>query len=142
MVDFEISMPSIRSSDLILGLPHVRRRHLADEILDLLGDRRATWTRSAGELDPVLAELPASPSDHRRRPHDDEHLAPAGPEPGERGPEEAFAEAESRPGDEALVHGQLMAEGEDLDLEVEGRTEGRGQEPEQEGQEVEHGGGP
>jgi len=69
-------------------------------------------------------------------------LLPPGPEPGEPSPEEPVAEAETRSGDRTLVDGELMAEGQDLDLEVEGRTEGRGEEAQQEGQEVGHGGGP
>ena len=91
-------------------------------------------------LRPVLAELAAPLGDGGGRLHDEQDLAPARPEPGERDPGDAVTESEARSGDGALVDGQLMAEGEFLDFEIEGGAEGSPEEAEQEGQEVGHGG--
>lgn len=125
------------------GAPdHVGFGHLPDQILGLLRDRRATRAGSAGELGPVLAELPAPPSDHRGRLHDDEYVLPSGPEPGKPTPEEAVAEADAGPGDRPLVDGELVTKGENLDLGIDVGPQARRQDPQQEAQEKPHGGGP
>ena len=69
--------------------------------------------------------------------------APPGPEPGEPAPEQPVADAEARAGDRALVDGELLAEGEHLDLEVGGvRAEPGREEPEEMRKDEPHGARP
>jgi hypothetical protein len=76
------------------GAPEwIRRGHSPDQGFDLGVDGRATTGGPAGELRPVRAEAtPLPPQDGVGR-HDQEGLPPPGPDPGERGPEEAISSA-------------------------------------------------
>ncbi len=64
----------------------------------------------------MVAESTALPGDDRSWLHDDEPFPPSRPEPGEPGPEEAVGGFESRPLHGSLADGELVPEGEDLDL--------------------------
>jgi hypothetical protein len=71
----------------------VRGGHPSDQGFDLGVDGRATFARAAREFGPVFAEAAPLPAQDGVRRHDHEGLPPPGPDPGERGPEEAISSA-------------------------------------------------
>jgi len=109
----------------------VGTRHLADQILDLLGDRRPARPAGLAELDPVLPELPASPGKDRRRLDDQKGIPPVRQEPGNPAPEDPIRWRDPWPLHGSLQHGNLMTEDGDLDLHGIPRTEEAGNEADQ-----------
>ena len=71
----------------------VRGGHPSDQSFDLGMDGRAPSGGPAGELGPVLAEATPLPPQDGVGSDDHERLPPPGPDPGERGPEEAISSA-------------------------------------------------
>jgi hypothetical protein len=101
------------------GAPEwVRGGHAGDQGPNLDIDGRATFSRPSRELSPVLAEAAALPPQDRVGRHNDESLSPAGPDFGQRDPQQAISRAQLRPGHRSLVHGKLLAEGEVLEGEL------------------------
>jgi len=63
------------------------------------------------------------PADDGLRLDNQEDLGPAGPEAAEGGPEEAVARIQGRPRSLAFEHGDLLAQGEDLQRGIASCTE-------------------
>jgi hypothetical protein len=98
----------------------VRRRHLSDEVPDLLGHRgshRGPAISWAGEARPVVSEPATLPGDHGAGPDKDECAAPSTPGPREASPEEAIGDLDARSRAEALVDSELVTQSDDLELE-------------------------
>ena len=93
-----------------------------DQIPQFLGDPRSAgaWTRPPA---PIQAKAGAMPADDGLRLDNQEDLGPAGPEAAEGGPEEAVARIQGRPWSLAFEHGDLMAQGEDLQRGIASCTE-------------------
>ena len=70
---------------------------------------RAPSGWAAREPGPVLAEAAALPAQDSVGRDDDQRLPPTGPDSGQAGPEQAVSRAELRPGQSALVDGELLA---------------------------------
>jgi len=90
------------------GAPaRVRRRHLADEILDRLVHRWSAvpCTNDGDRLD------------------EDQGIPPAKPGPGQPRPEQSIGDLGAGPGRAPLVDGELVAQREDLELEGGARSE-------------------
>jgi hypothetical protein len=74
-------------------------------------------------MGPVVSEPAALPGDHRARLDEHERVPPAGPGPREPCPEKAVGDLDAGSVASALVDGELVAQGEDLDLECGPRAE-------------------
>ena len=117
------------------GAPEgIRGGHLPDQGADLGIDWRAAAGGPARELGPVLAEATSLPPQDRVGRHNDESLPPAGPDSGQRDPEQTVDRAELRMGRQSLVDGELLAQGEVLKGELTMAADEEGEEPE----DVEH----
>jgi hypothetical protein len=101
----------------------IGRRHLPDQRTNLPRDSRSAGSPGAREPPPVLAELPATPRDHGPWLDEHERLPPAGPDSRQPGPQDPVAGAKSRPLGRALVDGELMPQGHDLELHRESGSE-------------------
>jgi hypothetical protein len=76
------------------GAPErVRGGHPDDQSLDVGVDGRTTTGGPSGELAPVLTEATPLPPQNGVWGHDHKGLFPAGPDPGQPGPEEAISSA-------------------------------------------------
>ncbi len=86
----------------------VRRRHLADEVPDLLSDR---WSAHgfAGEARPVVAEPAPLPGDDGARLDEDENIPPPCPDSGQPRPEQAVGDVGPGSWIASVVHGELVA---------------------------------
>jgi hypothetical protein len=100
----------------------VRSGHPSDEDPSLLGNRGLAGC-SVREASPVVAESAPLPGDDGAGLHEDEDTSPAGPGSGEPGPEEAVGDVDPGSSVAALVDGELVAQGEDLELEGDPRAE-------------------
>lgn len=80
---------------------------------------------------PVIAEAAALPADDGFGADEDEGGPPGLPQPGQEAPQEPVRGLEARARGAACGHGQLMAQGEDLELQVQARA-GEGAEEGQE----------
>jgi hypothetical protein len=101
------------------GAPErVRGGQAEDQRFDLGVDGRATAGRSAGEPRPVLTEAAALPPQDGGGRYDQEGPSPPRPQLGQRDPEHAVRPAKSRSSDRALVHGELLAQGEVFESEL------------------------
>ena len=103
--------------------------HPSDQSFDLRMDGR-TSSRAARELGPVVAEAAPLPAQDGVRRHDHEGLPPAGPDPGERGPEEAISSAQARSRHCSLVDGELLAQGQVREGELAMAADDEEEEPE------------
>src|SRR5207245_3380298 len=97
-------------------------------------DGRATSSGSSRELGPVLAETTTLPPQDGVGRHNDESLSPAGPDSGQRDPQQAISRAQLRPRHCSLVDRKLLAKGEVLKGELTMAAEEEGKAPKQ----VEH----
>jgi hypothetical protein len=71
----------------------------------------------------MLSELPSPPGNDRLRLNEDEGIAPAGPESGEPGPEEAIGLPDTKSIGCSLVDSELLPKGKDLGLHGSARSE-------------------
>ncbi len=100
----------------------VGARHLADEVLDRLGQPGSAGPWS-GEAGPVVAKPPALPSDDGARLDEDQGIAPAGPGPGQPRPEQSIGNLGAGPGRAPPVDSELVAQRDGLELEDGARSE-------------------
>jgi hypothetical protein len=111
------------------GAPQgIRGSHLPDQDGDLGVEGRAPRSWTAGEPGPVLAEAAALPAQDGR--DSDQRLLPAGPDPGQAGPEQAVGRAELRAGRRSLIDGELLAQGQVLESELMVAADEEREEPE------------
>ena len=105
-----MSMPSFESSPWIRRAP---QRGFAAAIFltraAISALRGGRPPGGAGEPGPALAEAAALPAQDGVGRDDDQRLPPAGPDSGQAGPQQAVSRAELRPGQSALVDGELLA---------------------------------
>ena len=103
--------------------------HLADQIPNVLGNRRPSGLAMTDLPGPEEAEAFTVPGDHRLGLDDDEGGTPIGPNPGQPCPEKPISGGQPRPLRRALEDAKLVAQSEDLDLEgcsaAEGSPKGR-----------------
>ncbi len=71
----------------------------------------------------MVAEPAALPGDHCARLDEDENVPPASPVPGQPRPEKAIGDLDARSRVAALIHGELVAQCEDLELQGGSRSE-------------------
>jgi hypothetical protein len=71
----------------------------------------------------MVPEPAALPGDHGARLDEDENVPPASPVPGQPRPEKAIGNLDARSCLAALIHGELVAQCEDLELEDGSRSE-------------------
>jgi len=79
------------------------------------------------------------PADHGVWLDDDQHVRPAGPEPGQDEPESTVDRVQARASSSALEVGQLLAEGEVLQKQVLAGLEGGAQRAKESQEEAKHG---
>ena len=105
-------------------------RHLSNQGADLRRDGRARRL-PARQPSPVIPEATPLPCDHGPRFDDDKGILPSGPDSREPRPEDSVGRPETGTDRAALADGELMAEGEDLDLQRSSGTEDGREEREQ-----------
>jgi hypothetical protein len=110
------------------------RGHLPDESGDPGIDGRAASSGPTRELGPVGAEAAALPAEDGLGRDNDQRLAPAGPDSGQAGPEQAVDRAKLWPRSRSLVDGELLAQGQVFEGKLAVAADEEGEEPE----EVEH----
>jgi hypothetical protein len=109
--------------------------HLANQLADVFWNSRSPGLATPDLPGPEQPEALAVPGDHRLRLNDDEGGAPIGPNPGQPCPEKAIGGGQFRPLHRALEDGELVTQGEDLQLKgctatedgQHGREQGREQ---------------
>ena len=97
--------------------------YLADQIPKVLGNRRPSGLAVTDLPGPEQTEALPMPGNHSLRLDDDERGAPIGPNLGQPCPEKPISGGQFRPLHRALKDAELVAQGEDLDLEGCSATE-------------------
>jgi hypothetical protein len=121
------------------GAPEgVRGGHTGNESPDLGVDGRATSSRAARELGPVLAKATPLPPQDGVRGHDHEGLPPPGPHPGQSEPEKSVRRTKLGPSGRSLVDRELLAQSQVLEGELAVAADEEGQESKQVEQESDH----
>jgi hypothetical protein len=101
-----------------IGLPH-----RADEIVDILGNRRTAGLALLAQSPPVIAKALALPGEDRAGLDKSECLLPTHPEAREAGPEQTIRRLEPRSVNCPLIDGHLMPQGHVLQPEGFPRAE-------------------
>ena len=94
----------------------VRCRHPPDKVSDLPGYPRSARLASSAQPSPVLPETPPLPGDDGLGLDEHEDVTPTGPDPGQPDPEESVCRRQAGRSSAALVHSQLVALSQDLEL--------------------------
>jgi hypothetical protein len=109
----------------------IRVGHPGDERGDFGARPRPAHRARCREVGPVVGESTALPSQDGVGTHEHEGVAPSTPELREGAPEEAIGRPESRPLDSALVHRELLAQGNVLKRQVSVATAEEREEPQE-----------
>jgi len=80
-------------------------------------DGRASPRGAGGEPRPIFSEPAALPPQDGLGSHDHQGVPPPGPDPGQSHPEQPISGPEFRAGHRALVHGELLMQGQVLQRE-------------------------
>ncbi len=118
---WEIPIPSLSNSPWIQGAPRKRilLAHSADEVADLKRHRRPPRPPDPGFPGPIFSKTFPVPANHGFRLHDGQGIQTAGPQTIEPDPKYPVEGCQPRPPVLlSLKDGQLVAQGENLELEL------------------------
>ena len=92
--------------------------HLTDQLSDLMTHSGSAWPTRPAFPRPVLSECSPMPADYRLWLDNEQSIAPAVEDPGEHDPQPTVDWAKLRPSSGSLEDGHLMAESQNLQLNM------------------------